>query len=278
MHELGGYEALGPDGVAPEMSPSPAGPGHAAPARTLLGIEFPSPRWCESLELIRRHLPFTRRTVHAGDPVQLAGDAFSRLHVINSGVFKAVNLATDGREQVVGLYFKGDWIGFDGIAAGRSACDVLAMDTGEVWSLRYVTLLQSAAAVPALMHAAHQAMSRQLARDREWRLALGTLQADARVADFVRCWAESLAERGLRTDQFTLRMTRAEIGTYLGMTLETVSRAFSRLARDGLIRFDERGRRDIAIPSIDALAEFVRRSVNPPEARLLPRLLPRLLQ
>jgi CRP/FNR family transcriptional regulator, anaerobic regulatory protein len=269
MHELFRLEPLGSDGLAPEFLPSLGGSGHAALAPTLLGIEFPSPRWCESLELIRRHLQFTRRTVHAGDPVQLAGDAFSRLHVVNSGVFKAVNVATDGREQVVGLYFKGDWVGFDGIAAGRSACDVVAMDTGEVWSLRYVTLLQSAAAVPALMHAVHKAMSRQLAREREWRLALGTLQADARVADFVRYWAESLAERGLRTDQFNLRMTRAEIGTYLGMTLETVSRAFTRLARDGLIRFDEKGRRDIAIPSIDALAEFVRRSVDPPAARTL---------
>jgi CRP/FNR family transcriptional regulator, anaerobic regulatory protein len=112
-------------------------------------------------------------------------------------------------------------------------------------------------------------MSRQLARDREWRLALGTLPADARVADIVRYWAESLAERGLRTDPLTLRMTRAEIGTYLGMTLETVSRAFTRLARDGLIRFDERGRREIAVPSVEALVQFVLRAVSRPVAQTL---------
>ncbi len=240
-----------------------------AQAPVLLGIEISDPRWGESLALVKRHLQFTRRTVHAGDPVQVAGQTFSRLHVVNSGAFKTVTLATDGREQIVGLHFKGDWIGFDGVSSGQCACDAIAMDTGEVWSLRYVALLESAATSPALMHCAHKAMSRQLARDREWRLALGTLPADARVADFVRYWADSLAERGLRTDQLTLRMTRAEIGTYLGMTLETVSRAFTRLARDGLIRFDEKGRREIAIPSVEALVQFVLRSVSRPEAQTL---------
>ncbi|MEO6031407.1 MAG: helix-turn-helix domain-containing protein, partial [Burkholderiaceae bacterium] len=93
--------------------------------------------------------------------------------------------------------------------------------------------------------------------------ALCTLPADARVADFLRYWAESLAQRGLRNDQITLRMTRAEIGNYLGMTLETVSRALSRLARGDLIRFSERGRRDIEIPEVAALAAYIQRSLTP---------------
>ena len=105
-------------------------------------------------------------------------------------------------------------------------------------------------------------MSRQLAREREWRLALSTLSADARLADFLRYWADSLVERGQRTDSFTLRLTRAEIGAYLGMTLETVSRAFTRLARHGLIRLDEKSRREIGVPCLAALAEFVARPVN----------------
>ena len=229
----------------------------------------PHQRWRESLRLIERHLPFIRRTVHVGDAVQVAGETFTCLHIVNSGAFKSVNLAVDGREQVVGLHFKGDWIGFDCIASGRTVCDALAMDTGEIWSLRYVALLEAAATVPALMHAVCMSMSGQLACDRDGRLALSTLPADARVANFVRVWAESLAERGLRTDQITLGMTRAEIGNHLGMTLETVSRAFSRLARGGLIRFDAKGRRQIAVPSIEALVEFVQRTVNPAPLRTL---------
>ncbi len=240
-----------------------------APAPRLLGIEIPDPQWGEALVLVKRHMAFTRRTVHAGDAVQASGQAFFRLHVVNSGVFKTVTSASDGREQIVGLHFKGDWIGFDGMASGQCACDAVAMDTGEIWSLSYSELLESAVTSTTLLHCAHKAMSRQLARDREWRLALGTLPADARVADFVRYWADSLAERGQRTDQLTLRMTRAEIGTCLGMTLETVSRAFTRLARDGLIRFDEKGRREIAIPSVEALVQFVLRAVSRPETQTL---------
>jgi CRP/FNR family transcriptional regulator len=100
-------------------------------------------------------------------------------------------------------------------------------------------------------------MSREIGRDRDSMMSLCTLPVDARVADFLRCWAEKLAERGLRTDQITLRMTRAEIGSYLGMTLESVSRALSRLARGNVIRFCEKGRRDIQIPHVEALASFV---------------------
>jgi CRP/FNR family transcriptional regulator len=106
-------------------------------------------------------------------------------------------------------------------------------------------------------------MSREISRDRDSLMSVCTLPADARVADFLRYWAESLARRGLRTDQITLRMTRAEIGNYLGMTLETVSRALSRLARCELIQFPEKGRRDIRIPSLPALADFVQRSLAP---------------
>jgi len=113
------------------------------------------------------------------------------------------------------------------------------------------------------MNLLHVAMSREIARDRDSLMSVCTLSADARVADFLRYWAESLERRGLRTDQITLRMTRAEIGNYLGMTLETVSRALSRLARQGLIQFPEKGRRDIRIPQVEALAEFVQRSLAP---------------
>ena len=142
------------------------------------------------------------------------------------------------------------------------------MDTGEVWSFRYDALLEACAAKPALLQVLHEAMSREIGRDRDSMMSLCTLPADARVADFLRNWAEALAERGLRTDQITLRMTRAEIGNYLGMTLETVSRALSRLARQQLIRFTEKGRRDVHIPDVDALASFVQHSLAPAPAVL----------
>jgi CRP/FNR family transcriptional regulator len=217
----------------------------------------------ETLRLLQETVPLQRRVVHAGDRLYQAGERFSSLHVLNSGFFKIINLSNDGREQVVGLHFKGDWLGFDGIAQGRHACDAVANDTGEVWSFRYDDLMAACARHPKLMALLHAAMSREIGRDRESMLALATLPADARVADFLRYWSESLAQRGLRNDCITLRMTRAEIGNYLGMTLESVSRALSRLARASVIRFPEKGRRDIEIPEVGALHAFIERCTAP---------------
>jgi CRP/FNR family transcriptional regulator, anaerobic regulatory protein len=232
----------------------------AAPQRA---AERAQPPWREALELLEQHVPFTRRMVHAGDLIHGGGEPCTALHIVNSGMVRSVNFSADGREQVVGLHFKGDWLGFDGIASGHYGCDAIAMDTGEIWTFRYDTLLRTCATVPALMAVMHAAMSGQIVRDRDSLLALGTLPADARVADFLKNWAECLSERGLRTDQITLRMTRAEIGNTLGMTLETVSRALCRMARAGVIRFDEKGRRDIGIPSVEALADFIQGALAP---------------
>ena len=214
-----------------------------------------------TLAMLQQQLAPSRRVVHAGDVIVHAGERMDNLFIINSGMVKTVNLASDGREQVVGLHFKGDWLGLDAIAEGQHGCDAIAMDVGEVWAIPYAALLQACTGQPALMATLHAAMSREIARDRDSMLALCTLPADARVADFLRFWADSLADRGLRTDQITLRMSRAEIGNYLGMTLETVSRAFSRLARDKVIALAEKDRRDVRIPDVGALSEFVRRCV-----------------
>ncbi len=230
-------------------------PSH--PTASMHGID----RIGRTLQLLEQHVPLTRRIVHAGDTAFRVGDVFDSLYVVHSGFFKTVNLTPDGREHVVGLHFKGDWLGLDGIAKSRHGCDAVALDVGEVWCVRYAALLGACAEEPALLSLMHDAMSREISRDRDSMLSLCTLPADARVAEFLRNWADSLAECGVRTDQITLRMTRAEIGDFLGMKLETVSRALSRLARDKVIGFGDGNRRDVLIPNVAALSEFVQRSV-----------------
>ena len=234
--------------------------GDAAPEHLL---RAPGEDIAESLQLLTGALAPRRRAVHEGDVVYRVGEAFSNLYVLNSGYCKIVNLSADGREQVVALKFRGDWLGFDGIADQQHTCDAVALDTGEVWVIPYQALLAVCAAKPALLRVIHEAMSREIASDRDSLMSVCTLTAEARVADFLRYWAESIARRGMRTDQITLRMSRAEMGNYLGMTLETVSRSLSRLAREQLIQFAEKGRRDIRIPCVEALQGFVARSLSP---------------
>lgn len=216
-----------------------------------------------TLQLLGEVLAPKRSLVHAGDRIYQAGEQFGNLYIVNFGFFKIVSLSPDGREQVVGLQFRGDWLGFDGIAHGRYSCDTVAMDTGEVWSMRYEALIKACADHPKLLTILHEAMSRVIAHDRDSLMSVCTMPANARVADFLRLWAESLTTRGMRADQIALRMTRAEIGNYLGMTLETVSRALSRLARDKVIAFASKGRRDVFIPDVTALSAFVQRCLAP---------------
>jgi CRP/FNR family transcriptional regulator len=253
---------------------STATPQHPLPSPPVLAADPPrngdsdddrraSRDIADTLKLLVDTLAPQRRVVHAGEVIYRAGERFGTLYVMNSGFFKLVTLSSDGREQVVSLKFRGDWLGFDGIAHGAYSCDAVAMDTGDVWVIRYDALLGACLRRPELLTALHAAMSREIGRDRDSLMSVCTLPADARVAEFLRQWAQSLAQRGLRCDQITLRMTRAEIGNYLGMTLETVSRALSKLARDKVIDFAEKGRRDILIPNIQALSTFVQRCLSP---------------
>ncbi|MDZ4359266.1 MAG: Crp/Fnr family transcriptional regulator, partial [Variovorax sp.] len=138
-------------------------------------------RTAERLRLLAEQLQPQRRMVHTGDVIYQAGERFGNLYILNSGFFKIVNLSADGREQVVGLKFRGDWLGFDGIAGQRYVCDAVAMDTGEVWVVPYESLLTACATHPALLQMLHAAMSREIAHDRDSLMSVCTLPADARV-------------------------------------------------------------------------------------------------
>ena len=169
----------------------------------------------------------------------------------------------DGREKIGGLHFKGDWLGVDGIASGAYTSDAIALDTSEVWTIRHDSLAAASKEEPELLSLLHRAVSWQLAGQRDWMMSLRTLPADARVARFLLYWVESLAARSLRTDQLCLHLSRADIGTFLGMTLESVSRALTRLRRENVIRFPERSRRAVQICDPSALERFIQDSIAP---------------
>ncbi|HEX6362548.1 MAG TPA: Crp/Fnr family transcriptional regulator [Albitalea sp.] len=241
-------------------SPTDARPGATRPASTPV---FPEPRTAAPFELLESCLPVRRHSLREGAAAYRAGDRFTDLHLVRSGVFKVMVVTRDGREKVLALRLKGDWLGFDGIADGHYACDAIAIEPGEVWSVRYDALLEASVDRPELAALIHRAMGHEIAGDRDSMMALYTLPADARVARFLGGWLESLSHRGMQTDRITLRLTRAEIGNHLGMTLETVSRAFSRLVRENVIRFVEGHHREVQVPDVDRLRRFVQSSLMP---------------
>jgi CRP/FNR family transcriptional regulator len=194
-----------------------------------------------------------RRVVRCGARLFRSGDPFRSLYAVRSGSFKTCVAATRGREQVCGFPIAGEIIGLDGIAQGRHTCDAIALEHSEVCVMPYDHLADVALEVKALQHHVSRVMSREIVREHGVMRLLGSMRAEQRVAAFLLNLAERLHACGFPRDTLELRMTREEIGSYLGLTLETVSRAFSRFAGEGWIDVE---RRQVAIRDETALRKL----------------------
>lgn len=210
-----------------------------------------------ALSLIERTLPIQRRLMRQGDMVYGQGDSFGQIFVVNSGNLKLLSRDTDGRERITKFRFKGDWIGLDGLFSSHYGCDAICMDTCEVWSFTYAQLVYACEFNETLMDLLLRAMSHDLSAASDQMMMLCTLPTKARVAQFLCYWVEALRARQLRSDQITLRLSREEMGSHLGMTLESVSRSLCLLERRNLIQFIGKGRREICIPNVSELVKFI---------------------
>ncbi|MFN0300959.1 MAG: helix-turn-helix domain-containing protein [Burkholderiales bacterium] len=179
---------------------------------------------------------FTTRRVHQAESLFRAGDAFQSLYVVRSGVMKTISLDESGAEQVMAFPMRGDAIGADGIASGRYASEAIALESSEVIVVPLATIRRFARECPSLEHLAFQLISRAIVQEQALLCIMGTLGAEGRVAAFLLALSEQMGALGYSRSSLVLRMTRQEIGSYLGLQLETVSRAFSAFAAAGLIR------------------------------------------
>ena len=175
------------------------------------------------------------RSVRRGETVYRAGDAFDNLYVARSGSLKTVMAHRDGREQVTGLRLAGDPLGIDGISTGFYTCSAVALEDSSVCIIPYSALKHLCRETGAMQDRLHRLMSEQLIRESSQMMVLGSLSADERVAAFLLDVSERNGQRGYSHAEFNLRMTREDMGSYLGMTLETVSRTLSRFQKRGLI-------------------------------------------
>ncbi len=181
-----------------------------------------------------------RAKLKKNETLYRAGEAFHALYAIRIGSLKTTVLAEDGREQVAGYHMLGEIIGLDGIGTDRHGCEAIALEDTEVCVLPFANIEDLARNLPALQHNLHQIMSREITRDQSVMLLLGSMRAEERLAAFLLNLAERYRRRGYSSTEFVLRMTREEIGSYLGLKLETVSRLFSRFQEEGLIQVQGR--------------------------------------
>jgi CRP/FNR family transcriptional regulator len=182
----------------------------------------------------------TRRKVRRKTALFRNGEQFHALYAIRTGVFKTCVTAEDGRDQVTGFQMAGEIVGLDGIVNDQHTCDAVALEDSEVCVLPFDRIGELSREVGALQHHLHRIMSREIVREHGVMLLLGTMRAEERLAAFLLNLVQRLQARGFSRSELVLRMTRQEIGSYLGLKLETVSRTFSRFADDGLIEVQQR--------------------------------------
>ena len=182
----------------------------------------------------------TRRSVGRGQALFRAGDEFQSLYAVRTGFFKTSVSAEDGRDQVTGFQMAGELIGLDGISHDRHACDAIALEDSQVCVIPYGQLETLSREFTELQHQFHRVMSREIVRDHGVMLLLGSMRAEERLAAFLLNLTQRLKARGFSGTSLILRMTREEIGSYLGLKLETVSRTFSKFQDDGLLEVKQR--------------------------------------
>ncbi len=198
----------------------------------------------------------TRRKIKRGAILFRNGEPFQSLFAIRTGFFKTCVTAEDGRDQVTGFQMAGEIIGLDGIVNDHHTCDAVALEDAEVCVMPFDRIGDLSREVNALQHHVHRIMSREIVREHGVMLLLGSMRAEERLAAFLLNLVQRLHARGFSRSELVLRMTREEIGSYLGLKLETVSRTFSKFVEDGMVEVRQR---HVRILDTDSLRAIVNR-------------------
>lgn len=195
-------------------------------------------------------LMFARRRVKEGDALYHEGDKFQFIYAVRSGTFKSHMALKDGREQVTAFQMAGELLGLDGLASGKHASSAVALEDAEICAIPYANLSELVSVSADLQHVISRLMSREIVREHSLMMLLGSMNAEERLAAFLLNLSQRMKARGYSPTEFHLRMSRAEIGSYLGMKLETVSRTFSAFQHQRLLEVDKK---HVRISDLDGL-------------------------
>ncbi len=201
------------------------------------------------------------RPLRRGEYLFRVGAPFQSLYAVRTGFLKSYVLHEDGREQVTGFHMMGEIVGMDAISGDVHTCDAIALEDTEICEIPFARLEELSRHMPTLDRHLHKIMSREIVRDHGVMLLLGTMKAEERLAAFLLNLSQRYAARGYSPTSFHLRMTREEIGSYLGLKLETVSRAFSHFQEEGLVSVRNK---DVELKDVEALKAMIGQSTNCP--------------
>ena len=200
-----------------------------------------------------------RRILKKGELVYRFGDPLRSLYAVKSGAVKTTGLMEDGRAQVTGFYLPGELLGFDAINADEHPCSAEALETTEVCEIPFNDLETLASQVPGLQHQLFKIMSREIVHEEQHLMMLGRMTAEERLASCLLSFSRRQARLGQSADKIHLSMSRQDIGDYLGLALETVSRLFSRFQDEGIINVQGR---NIVLLNMECMKGIANGKVN----------------
>jgi len=191
-----------------------------------------------------------KRRVAKGATLYRKGHPFENIYPVHSGSFKTAVVSSAGDEKVIGIHLAGEIMGLDAINDTRHTCEAVALQDSEVCAIPFVRLSQLALRMPELQRELLRILSNDITRDQGLMLLMGGMSAEQRIASFLLGLSRRHAKLGRPATPFNLHMTRHDIGSYLGLALETVSRVFSSMQRECIIeiRQKEIGLKDMARP------------------------------
>ena len=181
------------------------------------------------------NIVYARRRLRRGESLFIAGDETRCLYAVRSGFFKTILVDRQGREQITGFFMAGELLGMDSLGSGRCESTAIALEDSNVCAMPVALVEEIGREIPSLQRRLHLVLAREIVRDHGIMLLLGSMGAEERLAAFLLNLSRRFLRRGYSGSDFVLRMTREEIGSYLGLKLETVSRLFSAFHRDGLL-------------------------------------------
>ncbi len=195
-----------------------------------------------------------RLKVKKGVALYRTGDPLRSLYAVRTGSFKTSMVSVDGREQVTGFHIPGEMLGLDAISADEHVCNAFALEDSEVCPIHFAQLEKLAQNLPSLQHNLNKLLSREIVRDHSMLMLMGNMNSDERMAAFLLNLSLRFSTRGYSSRSFVLKMRREEIGSYLGLRLETICRGIAHLRDQGLVSI---AGRNVTILDMEGLKQLV---------------------
>ena len=178
------------------------------------------------------------RAVQRNKHVFEDGQKFTSLYAVRSGAIKAYSVDQNGEEQVIGFYLPGELFGLDAIHNDAYVCSAKALETSAVCELPYTQVTELSAKIHNLQAHMYKTFSKEINTDQQFHRLLSKKTAEERISTFLQNLSERYQRRKLSPTSFRLPMSRTDIGNYLGLAVETVSRVFTRLQQNGILKVD----------------------------------------